>query len=50
MARTSNTLLNTMVIVNEHACLVPTFRGNGFGISSLAMTLPVGLSYIVFFN
>ena len=39
-----------MVIVNEHPCLVLNFRGNGFSISSLAMTLPVGLSHIVFFN
>ena len=39
-----------MVIVNEHPCLVLNFRGNGFSISSLAMTLPVALSYIVFFN
>ena len=31
-----------------HPCFVPYLRGKAFGISSLSMTLAVGLSYIAF--
>lgn len=48
VARTSNTILNKMAIVDGHPCLVPGFRENIFSFSQLSMMVLLGLSYTAF--
>ena len=47
VAKTSQTMLNNNV-ENEHPCLFPDLRGNGFCFSPLRMMLAVGLLYMAF--
>ena len=47
VSKTSKTMLNNSDESGQ-PCLVPDFRGSGFGISPLRMMLAVGLSYMAF--